>query len=344
MSEAFGCYTYEDWLRYCEEKKLPRFRAKQLMEWIHKKYAVSFDEMTNLPKSLRDELKAEGSLSPMDCILKQESKLDGTRKYLFRIEGGEFIESVLMVHSYGTSACISTQAGCRMGCNFCASGLLGLTRNLTSYEMLREFYEMERDLGEPISHLVLMGTGEPLDNYDEVLRFLRILISPEGRNLGQRSITLSTCGLADEIRRFADEGLQVNLAISLHAPTDEMRLTMMPIARRYSIDEVLAAAKYYSEKTGRRVSYEYSLIEGKNDREEDAILLAERLRGSLSHVNLIPINPVVEKSYKEPKRPNVERFQKILEKHGITATIRRELGRDIDSACGQLRLHKRQSS
>ena len=312
------------------------FRARQIYSWMHNKLVSSYDGMTNLPKSLRERL-SEYPLTVLETCAVQVSSLDGTRKYLFRLPDGNVIESVLMRYQHGNSVCISSQAGCRMGCRFCASGIGGLVRSLTASEMLDQVYRIQEETGERVSNVVVMGTGEPLDNYDSLLRFIRILTSEEGLMISQRNITVSTCGLVPKIYDLAEEKLAITLAISLHAPNDEKRRELMPIANRYSIRELLEACRHYFETTGRRITFEYSLVSGVNDREEEAKELAARLKGLNCHVNLIPVNPVKERSYQRSLRQEVDKFKNILEKCGINVTIRREMGADIDGACGQLR-------
>ena len=315
----------------------PAFRAKQLFSWLHAKMALDYDEMSNIPLRLREKLKADRPYSSLTIADVRISEQDGTRKYLFSLADGNLIESVLMRYHYGCTVCISTQVGCRMGCRFCASTINGMVRNLEAGEMLAQVYRISRDIGERISHVVLMGSGEPMDNYDQVMRFVTLINHPDGMNLGQRNITLSTCGIVPGIKRLADEGSQMTLALSLHAPNDEIRRTLMPVAKKYPIEEVIAACRYYFEKTGRRVSFEYSLVAGENDRTDEARELANLLKGFPCHVNLIPVNPIKEREFRPSERKDVIQFQKILEKSGIHATIRREMGRDIDGACGQLR-------
>ena len=314
-----------------------KFRARQIYDWMHVKLVQSFDEMTNLSKNLRERLKCEATLCPVTMVDRLVSNIDGTRKYLFRMEDGSIIESVLMKYKHGNSVCISSQVGCRMGCRFCASTLLGLERDLTAAEMLGQVYAIQKESGERVSNVVIMGTGEPLDNYDAAVRFIRMISDDKGLNISQRNITLSTCGLVPEIYRLADEHLQMTLAISLHASNDEKRKSMMPIANKYSIDELLAACRNYFDKTGRRITFEYSLVAGVNDSKENAQELAGRLKGLNCHVNLIPVNPVRERSFVRSTREAVENFKINLEKCGINVTIRREMGSDIDGACGQLR-------
>ena len=324
----------EEYIAGLGEKK---FRAKQLYEWMHVHKAASYGEMTNLPKSLRRQLDEETDytcLRQVDC---QISRQDGTRKYLFALADGNMVESVLMRYHRGNSVCISSQVGCRMGCRFCASTLDGLERNLAPSEMLDQIYRIERDIGERVSNVVVMGTGEPLDNYDNLLTFIRMLTDEHGCHISQRNVTVSTCGIVPRIRQLAEEKLQITLALSLHASNQKKRLELMPIARTYDISQVLDACAFYFQETGRRVTFEYSLVEGVNDAPEQALELAHLLAGMHGHVNLIPVNPIKERSYAASRPASVHRFQNILEKNGINVTIRRELGADIDGACGQLR-------
>ena len=315
----------------------PAFRAGQLFSWLHEKRAGSFDEMTNLPAALRRELAERCTLTRLTVLHELVSRLDGTRKYLYRLGDGNCIETVLMHYHHGTSLCISTQVGCRMGCNFCASTLGGLVRCLTPSEMLEQVYETVRQAGERVDSLVLMGIGEPLDNYDNVIRFLRLLTDPKGYNLGQRHISLSTCGLVDRIYDLAKEDLGITLSISLHAPDNETRNRTMPVNRRWPIEELMRACRDYFKTTGRRISFEYALIKGVNDSPEDARKLADLLDGMVCHVNLIPVNPVKERGYDRSGAADIHRFAETLGRLGVNATVRRELGGDIDAACGQLR-------
>ena len=313
------------------------FRAAQLFGWLHEKNVCTYDEMTNLPASFRQQLEKEYPLVTLECVQMQVSKLDGTRKFLFRLEDGHVVESVWMEYHHGNSVCISTQVGCKMGCRFCASTLDGWIRNLKPSEMLEQIYQIQRIMKARVSNVVLMGTGEPMDNYDAVVRFIRLLSHEKGLHISQRNITVSTCGIVPKIRQFADEQLNVTLALSLHAPNDEKRRELMPIANRYSLEEVLDACRYYYERTGRRLTFEYSLVGGKNDTEEDARQLAGLLKGLNCHVNLIPVNPIKERDYVQSGQKVIESFKNKLEKYKINVTIRREMGRDIDGACGQLR-------
>ena len=313
------------------------FRARQVYQWIHEKLADRFEQMSSLPAALRETLDEQCFLSGMKAVDVQISRLDGTRKYLFELRDGNVIESVLMRYHHGNSVCISSQAGCRMGCRFCASTIGGLKRNLTASEMLGQVYRIQKLTGERVSHVVVMGTGEPLDNYDQLLKFIRIISSRQGLNISQRNITVSTCGIVPNIRRLAEEKLQITLALSLHASSQDKRKQLMPVANRYELGEVLDACRFYFQQTGRRLTFEYSLVDGINDSGEDARELAELMRDLHGHVNLIPVNPVKERSFVQPSRQAVEAFKNKLEKNGINVTIRREMGRDIDGACGQLR-------
>ncbi len=320
-----------------EELGEPKFRAKQLYGWIHEKLVDSFDEMSNLSKPLREKLKNRYELTALEIVKVQKSKQDGTCKFLFRLPDGNVIESVLMKYYYGNSVCISSQAGCRMGCRFCASTLNGLERNLRASEMLDQVYQIQKWSKERVSNVVVMGTGEPLDNYDELLCFIQLLTGEGGLHISQRNITVSTCGIVPGIRRLADEKLQITLALSLHASNQEKRRKIMPVANKYELSEVLDACRYYFEQTGRRITFEYSLADGINDGREDAEELAALLKPLNCHVNLIPINPVRERDFVQPDDHTVTNFKNKLEKSGINVTIRREMGRDIDGACGQLR-------
>ena len=312
----------------------PAFRGKQVFTWLHKG-VTSFDEMTNLPKDLRDRLKTEFTLTVPKVARKQISKQDGTIKYLWELADGNCIESVLMRYHHGNTVCISSQVGCRMGCAFCASTIAGKVRDLTPAEMLDQVLFTQMDSGLEISNIVLMGIGEPMDNLDTVLRFLELVNHPDGMNIGMRHISLSTCGVIPGIRRLADSGLQLTLSVSLHAPDSETRSKIMPVNRAYDVEELFSACHDYFKKTGRRISFEYAMIDGVNDQDWQADLIAAKLKGMPGHVNLIPLNDVVESPFKPSKR--IAAFQKRLESHGITATVRRSLGGDIDASCGQLR-------
>jgi 23S rRNA (adenine2503-C2)-methyltransferase len=313
------------------------FRATQLYEWMHKKLAAGYDDMTNLPNSLKEKCRENYTYTSLHMLQVQESGIDGTRKYLFELGDGNVVESVWMKYKHGNSVCISSQVGCRMGCRFCASTLDGLERNLLPSEMLDQIYAITRETGERVSNVVVMGTGEPLDNYENLLRFITLLTDENGLHISQRNLTVSTCGIVPNIRKLADEKLQLTLALSLHAATDEKRRQLMPIANRYSLDEVLPACAYYFEQTGRRLTFEYSLVRGVNDSRKDAEELAALIGHLNCHVNLIPVNPIKERDFVQSDRHAVEAFRSRLEERGITATVRREMGRDIDGACGQLR-------
>ncbi len=314
-----------------------KFRTAQVYEWIHKKNVDSYDEMSNISAKLKSELEKKYYVNSIKILEKYESKLDGTCKYLMKLHDGNIIESVLMRYNHGNSVCISSQVGCRMGCKFCASTLDGLVRGLEPAEMVGQIYKIQKDCGERISNVVVMGSGEPLDNYDVLIKFIKILTDENGLNISQRNITVSTCGIVPMMRRLADEKLSITLAVSLHSPTDEMRRQIMPIANKYSINEILDACRYYFDVTGRRISFEYSLIKDNNDTKECAIKLCELLKGMNCHVNLIPINPVKERNFKRSERTYVLNFKNMLEKNSINVTIRREMGADINAACGQLR-------
>jgi 23S rRNA (adenine2503-C2)-methyltransferase len=320
-----------------EELGEKAFRATQVYEWIHVKLVQSFDEMTNISEKLKEKLRERYNFTTLEIVDKQVSAQDGTAKYLFRLQDGNLIESVLMKYKHGNSVCISSQAGCRMGCKFCASTIAGLKRNLLPSEMLEQIYRIQRESGERVSNVVIMGTGEPFDNYDNVIRFLKLLTDEKGLHISARNITVSTCGIVPKIKEFADENMQVTLAISLHAPNNEKRKQMMPIANKYSIEELLDACRYFFEKTGRRITFEYSLADGVNDSEQDAAELISLVKGMNCHVNLIPINPVEELEFEGSAKKVAEKFKNKLEKSRINVTIRREMGRDIDGACGQLR-------
>lgn len=313
------------------------FRAAQLYQWMHEKLAGGFDEMTNLSKSFRKKLEENFDYTNLEAVDRKISAIDGTEKYLFRLFDGNVIESVLMRYHHGNSVCISSQVGCRMGCRFCASTLGGLTRNLLPSEMLDQVYQIQRISGERVSNLVVMGTGEPLDNYNHLLRFLTLLTDEHGLHISQRNVTVSTCGIVERIYLLADQKLQITLALSLHASSQEKRKELMPIAYKYELKDVLDACRYYFAQTGRRITFEYSLVGGVNDTDEDARRLAALLSDMNCHVNLIPVNPIKERSYVQSERGVIEAFKKKLEKNGINVTIRREMGRDINGACGQLR-------
>ncbi len=330
-------YTYEELETLVKTNlKEPTFRAKQIFEWIYRGVS-GFDEMTNLSKTLREKLDAHYSTGLLTIVKKYVSDIDETRRYLLQLDDGHYIESVLMKYHHGFTICISSQVGCAMGCAFCASTRGGKKRDLTAGEIVGQVMTVQKDLGQRISNIVMMGIGEPLDNYDEVLKFLKIVNHPLGLNIGHRHISLSTCGLVEEIRRLADEKLQITLSISLHAPNDEKRSAIMPVNRKYSIGMLMDACRYYMKETNRRISFEYTLIRDVNDGPEEAKELLRLLKGMLCHVNLIPVNPTGVAGIQQGNRKSVEQFQKILEDGGIPATIRREMGADISAACGQLR-------
>ncbi len=328
--------TLEEMTEAIEKLGEKSFRAKQIFSWLNQKLVTDLDQMTDLSKALREKLKEEASI-PKTKILKSLQSKDGTKKYLFQTEKGSIIESVLMRYEYGNSVCISSQAGCKMGCTFCASTHGGLERNLTAGEMLAQVYEIQKESGQRVSNIVVMGTGEPFENFDNLIKFINIINSKEGLEIGQRHITVSTCGIIEGILDFTAMNLQVNLAVSLHAPNDKIRKQIMPVAKRYTMEELIEACKYYSTKTKRRITYEYILIAGLNDAEECAKELGSKLRHSLCHVNLIPINSVENNKYRASSYETASQFANVLKSYGIEATFRRSLGTDIEAACGQLR-------
>lgn len=313
------------------------FRAKQIYEWLHVKQVESFDEMTNISKKMIESLKERCELISLKKEEVQISKLDGTRKYLFALSDGNVIESVLMRYKHGNSVCISSQVGCRMGCKFCASTLDGLVRGLKPSEMVDQIYKIGNDIGERISNVVVMGTGEPMDNFDNLLKFIELLTDENGLNISQRNLTVSTCGIVPRIRELADKKLSITLALSLHASNQNKRKALMPVANSYDINEVVDACKYYFEQTGRRITFEYSLVGGVNDSDEDAAELSALVKGINCHINLIPVNPIKERDFVSSNTKVVTAFKNKLEKNGINATVRRSLDEDIDGACGQLR-------
>ena len=326
--------TPEELAAWLKELGEPAFRAKQIFKWLYRG-VTSFDEMTDLSKTLRQKLKEEALLAPPAVARKQVSREDGTIKYLWRLADGNCVESVLMRYQHGNTVCISCQVGCRMGCAFCASTIAGKVRDLTPAEMLDQVLFTQIDSEAPVSNIVLMGIGEPMDNFDTVLRFLTLVNHPDGLNIGMRHISLSTCGLVDGIDKLARYELQLTLSVSLHAPDDETRSRIMPVNKSVGVEKLLETCRRYFEKTGRRISYEYAMIDGVNDADWQADLLARRLKGAPAHVNLIPLNEVEESPLKPSRR--VAAFQKRLEGHGVTVTVRRKLGGDIDASCGQLR-------
>ena len=328
--------TMEEISRVLKDMGQPAFRAKQVYTWLHKGVHC-YDEMTNLPKALRDVLAEQYPIYVPEVVRKQESQKDGTIKYLWKLHDGNCVETVLMRYHYGNTVCISTEVGCRMGCAFCASTLGGLVRKLEPFEMLNQVLFTQVDSGLPVSHIVLMGIGEPLDNFDNVMRFLELVNSADGMNISMRHISLSTCGLVPGIDKLAEKKLQLTLSVSLHAPTDEIRDTIMPVNKAYPSEQLISACRRYYDKTGRRISFEYAMINGVNDTPEAARLLLKRLKGLPAHMNLIPLNHVEESPLKPSTKEAVQRFQNILEDGGIPATVRRTLGSDIDASCGQLR-------
>ena len=332
----FKSMTLAEMTAALKEMGQPAFRGKQVYTWLHKGVR-SYDEMSNLSKDLRTALAERYPFTPPVVVRKQESARDGTIKYLWRLADGNCVETVLMRYHYGNTVCISTEVGCRMGCAFCASTLGGLVRKLEPHEMVDQVLFTQVDSGLPISHIVLMGIGEPLDNYDNVMRFLELINSPEGMNISMRHISLSTCGLVPKIDQLAQKKLQLTLSVSLHAPNDEIRNRIMPVNKAYPTEELLSACRRYYQATSRRISFEYAMIDGVNDREADAKELLRRLKGLPAHFNLIPLNHVEESPLKPSTKAAVARFQKILEDGGVTATVRRTLGGDIDASCGQLR-------
>lgn len=329
--------NYDELADYIVSIGEKKFRAAQLYSWMHEKLACSYDEMTNISDKLKKVLKENTLYTCLEPVRVQESQIDGTKKYLFRLYDGNLIESVFMRYHHGNSVCISSQVGCKMGCRFCASTLNGCVRNLEPSEMLDQIYRIQSLTGERVSNIVIMGSGEPMDNYDNVVKFLGLINSDKGLNISQRNITVSTCGLVPRIKQLAELKLQITLAISLHAPNDELRKTMMPIAYTYSIEQIMDACRYYLSQTARRISFEYSLVKGVNDSPECARQLIKLVHGMNCHINLIPVNPIKERDYEQSEKNSIHNFKEILEKAGANVTIRREMGRDIDGACGQLR-------
>ncbi|MEW8955291.1 23S rRNA (adenine(2503)-C(2))-methyltransferase RlmN [Clostridium sp.] len=328
--------SLDDLKVWMKDNKENEFRAKQVMDWLYKGIN-SFEEMKNIPKSLIEKLENNFKFYLPKIVHEYTSKVDGTKKLLLALEDNNLIECVIMKYNHGNSICVSTQVGCRMGCKFCASTLDGRVRNLSSGEILSQIIVAGNLIKERISNIVLMGSGEPLDNYDNVIKFLEVVNASYGFNIGQRHITLSTCGIVPKIKDLADKGMQITLALSLHATTDERRKSIMPIANKYSLKEILDGCRYYIDKTGRRVTFEYALVKGVNDSLEDARALANLLKGMLCHVNLIPVNEIKENNFKKTEVDKVKAFSKILIDYGVEATVRREMGSDINAACGQLR-------
>lgn len=338
--------TFEELQQWMKDNDEPSFRADQLMDWLYVKRAASFEEMTNLSKGLRQKLTDHFSMSFLNEITRFESK-DGTVKYLLELHDKHAIETVIMKHEYGNSICVTTQVGCQIGCTFCASTLGGLKRNLTAGEIVLQVVQTQRDMdkeGKRIDSIVIMGIGEPFENYEAMLAFLKTMVHPKGLNIGQRHITVSTSGIVPNIYRFADEGLQIKLAISLHAANQQLRSKLMPVNKKYPLSDLMQACRYYIETTGRRITFEYALIGGRNDQAEHAEELADLLKGMLCHVNLIPVNHVPERKYVRTPKKDIFQFYRILKEKGINTTIRREQGHDIEAACGQLRAKHMESS
>lgn len=337
MKKDIKSMTLEQLTKELAAFDMKPFRARQIFGWLHRKQVLSFDEMTDLSLSSREMLKENFTINKLEIRRKLVSKIDGTVKYLFELTDGECIESVVMRYNHGNTICISSQVGCRMGCRFCASTLAGKVRDLMPSEMIDQIYTASRDLGEEISNVVMMGIGEPLDNFENVLIFLEIFTCKEGINTSLRHLSLSTCGVCDKIYELAEKKLQLTLSISLHAPNDEIRDRIMPVNHKWKVATLLEACKYYIKMTGRRISFEYAMIRGVNDSDECAVQLASLLSGMLCHVNLIPINEVAERGFKKSDKYRIQRFVDILTSRGVTTTVRRKLGADIEAACGQLR-------
>lgn len=337
MSKDIMSMTFDELAAEFSEMGFPAFRARQVYRWLHFSLAASYEKMTNLPKAMRERLEAEYPLNICTVVKKQVSKEDGTVKFLYALHDGDYIESVVMKYKYGYTVCVSSQVGCKMGCAFCASTLGGFKRSLTAGEILSQVYTAQRELGERVSHIVLMGMGEPLDNFENVMRFLELVTDENGLNLSMRNISLSTCGIVPKIDELMEKRLQLTLSVSLHAPSGELRSKIMPINKKYDVDELLRACRRYAKETSRRISFEYSMLSGVNDSDECARLLASKLKGMLCHVNLIPVNEVEESPFKPSSPERIERFAEILSKSGITVTVRRKLGSDIEASCGQLR-------
>lgn len=330
-------FTLNDLMFWMKENNESKFRAKQVFDWIYKKGTFKFDNMINLPTATRDKLEKYFYIGVPEIEQEYISRVDGTKKFLFRYNDGNIIESVIMKYKHGNSICVSTQIGCRMGCKFCASTIGGIIRNLTSGEIIGQVLKAQANIGERISNVVLMGSGEPLDNFENVIKFIELINSDESLNIGQRHITLSTCGIVPKIKELADLDLQITLAISLHASNDEIRKKMMPIANKYSINQLLNACMYYCNKTNKRITFEYALVKDVNDMKENAEELCKILKEILCHVNLIPINEIKENNLKKSRSESINSFKNILTRCGIETTIRREMGADINAACGQLR-------
>lgn len=337
MKKDIKSLSYDELNSEILSLKLPKFRAKQIYEWLHKYGVSSFDEMTNISKDLRNKLNENFYITNCEIEQKYVSKIDDTVKYLFRLNDGEYVESVIMKYKYGYTICVSSQVGCKMGCTFCASTLAGFKRNLEAGEIESQLHTAQKDLGIRISHIVMMGIGEPLDNYDNVIKFFHNVNNENGLNISMRNITVSTCGIVPRIYDLLNENLQITLTISLHAPNDSIRSKTMPVNNKWNIDEVIKACREYVNKTNRRISFEYTLINGVNDSKECALELCSRLKGMLCHVNLIPVNAVEERGNVRSSDDNIRKFMEILKRNGINATIRRTLGSDINASCGQLR-------
>lgn len=335
--------TEEEMVEFILSLGEKKFRAVQVYSWVYKNIR-DFDEMKNVPKSLRDKLRDKSIIGNLDIELKLESKIDNTKKYLFLLNDGNIIETVAMDYDSRLTVCVSNQVGCRMGCNFCASTIGGLSRHLEAWEILDQIMKVQEDLGKRVSNIVMMGSGEPLDNFDNSMRFLKLVNEKNGLNIGNRHITLSTCGLVDRILELADMQIPINLAISLHSPYDEERKEIMPIAKKYTIKELMDACRYYISKTNRRVTFEYALIKDKNNTDREAKKLVELLRGMLCHVNLIPINPIAERDYEKPNIEYINKFKNYLDKNRIPVSIRNSMGSDISGACGQLRRDYKETS
>lgn len=329
--------TIDELVQSFKENSIPAYRAKQVYEWLHRHLVLSYDEMLNLPKTLRKELEEKFPIACCTVKGKQEAK-DGTVKMLYSLPDGDYVECVIMKYKYGCSICVSTEVGCKMGCAFCASAIGGFKRRLSAGEMLSEVYLAQREIGERISHIVLMGMGEPLDNFDNVMRFLTLVTGEDGLNISMRNISLSTCGLVPGIEKLMQKHLQLTLSISLHAPNNLIRSKIMPINDRYPVEQLLDACRLYIKETSRRISFEYAMLSGVNDFDDCATQLAHRLKGMLCHVNLIPVNEVSGSEFKPSSPERVKKFTDILERNGVTVTVRRKLGSDIDASCGQLRL------
>lgn len=335
--------TEEEMVEFILSLGEKKFRAAQVYSWVYKNIR-DFDEMKNVPKSLRNKLREKSIIGNLDIELKLESKIDNTKKYLFLLNDGNIIETVAMDYDSRLTVCVSNQVGCRMGCNFCASTIGGLSRHLEAWEILDQIMKVQEDLGKRVSNIVMMGSGEPLDNFDNSMRFLKLVNEKNGLNIGNRHITLSTCGLVDRILELADMQIPINLAISLHSPYDEERKEIMPIAKKYTIKELMDACRYYISKTNRRVTFEYALIKDKNNTDREAKKLVELLRGMLCHVNLIPINPIAERDYEKPNIEYINKFKNYLDKNKIPVSIRNSMGSDISGACGQLRRDYKETS